>query len=108
MPRLRTTKKSRVSREGNLLSHVVHYAIERREADEILKQRTEQIIRHQAVLLELAKKDNSDFDQILKQMTEADARTLGVERVSIWFFNEERSEILCRDLYRLKEGIHES
>jgi len=83
-------------------------ALERRKNEEALKKRTEQIIRHQVALLELAKTNYSDMDSALNKATEVDARTMGVERVSIWFFNEDHSEIVCRDLYRINKDFHEN
>ena len=82
--------------------------MERKRAEETLGKRTEQVLRYQRVLLKLAKMDNSDLDSALKKITEADAKTLGVERVSVWHYSEDRSEIICKDLYKLSENIHES
>jgi two-component sensor histidine kinase len=82
-------------------------ALERRKTEEALKTRTEQIIRHQEALLELAKMEYPDMDSGLKKITEMDARTMGVERVSIWFFTDNRSEIYCRDLYRADSHSHD-
>jgi len=82
--------------------------MERKRAEETLRKRTEQVLRYQRVLLKLAKMDNSDLHSALKKITEADAKTLGVERVSVWHYSEDRSEIICKDLYKLSENIHES
>jgi diguanylate cyclase (GGDEF)-like protein/PAS domain S-box-containing protein len=81
---------------------------ERKRIEESIRNRTEQIIRHQNALLRLAKVDNSVIDLAFKQITEVDAETLGVERVSIWRFNKGRSEIVCEDLYKLSQGVHEN
>jgi diguanylate cyclase (GGDEF)-like protein/PAS domain S-box-containing protein len=80
---------------------------ERKQAQEALRKRTERVIRHQAALLQLAKMDNSNLQAALKSITEMDSRTLGVERVSVWCFNEDRSEIICKDLYKMSETLHE-
>ncbi len=64
-------------------------------------------IAYHKALLELAKIEMGDLREALKRFTEVDAKTLGVERVSIWLFNEDQSEIVCKDLYRLSENIHE-
>lgn len=79
---------------------------EQKKADETLRKRKEQIILFQNALLELAKMDLSDLDSSLREITEADAKTIGVERVSIWFYNEDLSEIICQTLYKMSEGIH--
>ncbi len=80
---------------------------ERKRAEEILQKRTEQNICYQAALLKLTKMDNSDWLAAQKRITEEDAKTLEVERVSIWLFNEDRSEIVCEDLYRSSRNDHE-
>ncbi len=80
---------------------------ERKRAAEALQKRTEQNIRYQAALLKLARMDNSDLLAAQKRITEEDAKMLGVERVSIWLFNEDRSEIVCEDLYRSSRKDHE-
>jgi PAS domain S-box-containing protein len=80
---------------------------DRKHLDDELIKRTERIIKYQAALLGLAKMDNLDLDSTLERVTEVDSRTLSVERVSVWFFNEDHSEIICEDLYKLSENIHE-
>ncbi|MBI2485738.1 MAG: PAS domain S-box protein [Deltaproteobacteria bacterium] len=80
---------------------------ERKCTEQALRKRTEQIVRHQTALLELAKMDNSYLDKALKKITETDAKTLGVERVGVWLFNEDRSEIICKEFYKLSENSHE-
>lgn len=93
--------------DHKLLSGLIRYTMEQKEAEEALKKRTERIIRYQAVLLDLAKRvDNATLDLTLQEFLEADARTLEVERVSIWLFNEDRSEIICKDLYAFSAHVH--
>jgi signal transduction histidine kinase len=75
--------------------------------EEEWKKRTDQLLLFQAVLFELAKIDPSDFQLALQRITELDANTLDVERVSVWFFNEERSEIVCENLFQRSKGSHE-
>ena len=81
---------------------------QRKQLEEELRKRTEQTIRYQTTLLELAKMDNSNLDSTLKRITEVDSRTLDVERVSVWLFNEGRSEIICENLYKLNGNFHEN
>ncbi len=53
------------------------------------------------VLLDLAislRHPDPDFNDALKQITEATARYLAVERASVWFFNTDNSELVCVDL----------
>src|SRR3972149_11672310 len=81
---------------------------QRKRLEEEPRKRTEQTIRYQTTLLELAKMDNSNLDSTLKKITEVDSRTLDVERVSVWLFNEDRSEIICEHLYKLNENFREN
>jgi PAS domain S-box-containing protein len=78
-----------------------------KQEDKEIQNRADQVIRYQAALLELAKMSFSDLDSNLRRTTEIDAHTLGVDRVSIWFFNPEHTEITCRDLYSRAESVHD-
>jgi PAS domain S-box-containing protein len=80
----------------------------RKRAEESLQKKAQQTIRHQKALLELAQMDLSDLDEAIKKITQVDAVTLEVERVGVWFFNEEESEIICADLYLSGKKIHQS
>ncbi len=71
------------------------------------KERSSRVIRHQSALLDLAKTESPDWESGCKKITEVDAKTLGVERVSIWLYNEDRSAIICKNLYKLSETSHE-
>lgn len=42
------------------------------------------------------------------QITEIAAAALGVERVGIWLFNEDRTRIVCRDLYERGGNRHQN
>ncbi len=61
----------------------------------------------QEALLALARLEKSDLSAALRVITELDARALGVERCSVWLFTEDRSEIVCHDLYLLAEDEHQ-
>ncbi|MFQ6083496.1 MAG: PAS domain S-box protein, partial [Candidatus Aminicenantia bacterium] len=101
-----TTRLIRYGGESAILGTVTDIT-EHKRAGEALRKRTEQVINYQTALLELAKMDNSDLGSALKRINEVDSKTLGVERASVWFFNEDRSEIICEDLYKLSENFHE-
>lgn len=60
------------------------------------------------VLFDLAKAGEVDREAALLRIAEADARMLGVERVSIWLFSPDRSEIVCETLYSLSGGVQEA
>ena len=65
-------------------------------------------IARQNVLLELYREDISDLEKTLKRLTETCSKTLDVDRVSVWFFNREKTCIHCSDLYSLQDDCHES
>jgi len=92
---------------------VVHYEgslldiTRQKQEEKEIQNRADQVIRHQAALLELAKMNFQDLDSAFRKTTEIDARTLGVDRVSVWFFNPERTEITCHDLFSRPESVHD-
>ncbi|MHA2620730.1 MAG: PAS domain S-box protein [bacterium JZ-2024 1] len=55
----------------------------------------------------LGQVDLSNPDAALQQITELDSRALGVERVSIWLFSEDRTRLECKDMFVLSRGVHE-
>lgn len=66
---------------------------------------------HYHVLMRLAKSKawgQGDLDAALREVTEAAAHTLGVERVNIWLFDERRSQIRCIEHYERTHGVHSS
>jgi len=79
----------------------------RKKAEQALKQRTERIIRHQSTLLRLGKMAKNDLAFTLNVTTEEDAKTLHVNRASVWFFNKDRTHLICEDLYKLSDNTHE-
>jgi len=71
------------------------------------RKRTEQIIRQQTALLEFAKMNGSSLDATLNWITAVDSKTLGLERVRVWFFSGYCSEIICENLRKLSGNSHE-
>jgi PAS domain S-box-containing protein len=72
---------------------------ERQRAEAILQRRAEQAARFQEALMELARFRSEDLESALEKVVQVDSRTLGVERVSVWLFNEDGSELVCRTLH---------
>lgn len=56
------------------------------------------------VILELARLVGEDLEISLKKITELASKTLQVERVSIWSFNEDNSAVVCENQYTLNKG----
>ncbi len=53
-------------------------------------------------------KDDAALTTAIERLTEVAARTLDVDRVSIWRYNGPRTGIRCLDLYERAEGRHSS
>jgi PAS domain S-box-containing protein len=87
--------------EGSLLD-----IARQKQDEEAVQNRSNQVIRHQAALLELAKLEFSDLDSALKTITEIQAWTLDVDRVSVWLFNPEHTAIICHDLFQKTQNTH--
>ena len=60
------------------------------------------------VILKLANLVGKDFKKSLQNITKLSAVTLDVERVSVWSFNKDKSEIFCEKLYILNKNSHET
>ncbi len=74
-----------------------------------LRIRHERLLEQQAALSALTKGEilqSEDPGQIFRLLTETAARSLGVERVSLWRYSEDRTAIRCVDLYQLGPDRH--
>jgi|GEM_PF-717155 len=80
---------------------------ERKKAEELEHQRTDQIILNKAALLELTTMHPEELEAFYKIITIICSQVLGVERVSIWMFDNLHNEIICEALYILSKHIHE-
>lgn len=58
------------------------------------------------VLVELARSAGGDLPGALREITATAARALGVERVSVWFYTDDRAAIVCADLFELTPARH--
>jgi diguanylate cyclase (GGDEF)-like protein/PAS domain S-box-containing protein len=72
----------------------------RKKTEKDISNRNNQLISNQKVLFELAKIDFSRLDTPFDQILEADAKQLKVARVSVWFYNKDRTELICQSLYQ--------
>jgi PAS domain S-box-containing protein len=78
--------------------------IRRQKTEEISQQRFDQTKRYDAALMSLMRRKQSDLDIDLQTITAADADALDVDRVGVWLFNEDRSAIICQNLYERNKG----
>ena len=78
-------------------------------AEEALRESAEVLREQNQVLLQLAKAPGDptiDLGEVLRRIIEAAARTLGVDRASVWHYDEDRTKIICLDLYEMSAGHH--
>ncbi|MBC7081335.1 MAG: PAS domain S-box protein [Thermoplasmatales archaeon] len=62
---------------------------------------------YKKALLELFKTSFKDFDSAIRKINETVSKTMNVERVSLWFYDEQKRELSCHDLYTLSKNSHE-
>ncbi len=80
-----------------------------RRNEEDKRARVSRIQRQQSALVALASHEalvRGDRDGAFRAITEASVGALQVERVSIWMLNDDRSELLCVDLYESSTEEH--
>lgn len=80
---------------------------ERVKTERNLASRADRIMRCHKCLLKLSRVDFTDLGSKIREITEADAEAMQVERASVWFFNDARTSVACEDLFKRKEGTHE-
>jgi hypothetical protein len=71
----------------------------------------EQLRRYLSVAAELFSQRSlftGDLQATVRRITEAACSTLDIERVSVWFLDEERSKIVCADLFQRTNAEHSS
>jgi len=69
------------------------------KAKKVLEENAKKSNQKKKVILELAGLVGEDFTTSLGKITKLSAETLNVERVSVWSFNDDKSEIYCEKLY---------
>lgn len=75
---------------------------DQKRAEEALRERDERLQKQNAVLLTLVSRGSlfqADLQQAIKEITEASSDLIGTERVSVWLFSEDFSDLRCLDLF---------
>ena len=83
---------------------VNQYKVIELQAEE--KQRIALNERYQKALLKWSNINFENTDNSIRELTEISAATLDVSRVSFWLFNEDRTAIVCKDLFTLEDNTH--
>ena len=84
---------------------------QRRRAEEELRQAGDRLRQQQAALVSLTRSSilaGPDLGASFRQLVEVAARTIHVDRVSIWRFTADRRAIRCDSLYELSANRHTS
>src|SRR5262245_44340120 len=79
--------------------------MDREQDDAVLRARTQQ-----AAIFELLKTGipTAGTEEAFRKLTETAARTLGVRRVSVWLFGDDRTILRLADLFDLESERHSS
>lgn len=98
-----------IEEEGKAIGVVITFLdiTERKQEEELEDMRTEQKLLNKEALLHLMKTNMQDPEELWKLMTLMGSQILGVDRVSIWFIKNMRSEFICEALYILTKHSHE-
>jgi len=72
---------------------------ERKQREENLRHQQEKILQNKNTLLSLAKENYTSKTDAFNKIVTTSAEQLHVSRVSIWFFNNEKSTLSCAALY---------
>ncbi len=100
-----------IVREGHTAGAVLVFrdVTDRKQLEAARRQTENQLRRQQQTLLELTRStiiQSGMLEPALREITRGTASTLAVERVSVWFVNEEYRAIQCRDLYVASTDAH--
>jgi PAS domain S-box-containing protein len=93
----------------NYYQWVVRDISERKRAEDLRRAEEDRYLRQRNALISLSASKSLETDDLVtafRRITEVDAKTLGVARVSIWRYNRERTAIQCVDLYELEADRH--
>lgn len=83
----------------------------RKAAEESLLAMSHRLERQNSALAEQARNPvlrGDDLTQAYHAITEVAAKTLGVSRASVWFYDEDRSNLRCSDLFERPISAHSS
>ncbi len=79
---------------------------EKVSAEEEQRKRVARMKQYQMALMDWAKVDYIDYIEAIYKVVELTAKTLGVERASVWLFSNELETLVCEGLYVSTEKRH--
>jgi len=113
LQKLNETLETRVKERTEALEEVnvqfLEEIVERNRVEKTLRTSEQRLRRQSNALLELTKhrtRTGGDLHLAIREISEVAARTLEVERSSVWFYNEARTAIFCFNLYEQTSDRH--
>ncbi|HET6245197.1 MAG: PAS domain S-box protein [Bacteroidetes bacterium] len=98
---------ARIYPHKNGLSIYFNEITDRKKAELNEKERNEKSIRFQSALLEISRIKYKSMDETFREILKIDAKEIETDRVSIWLFNKEKTEIICILLYSKEKDVFE-
>ena len=83
---------------------------QRKQAEADLQRRENSLRKQSQTLVQLAKSktllQQGNLNVALREITEAAAKTLEVERISVWLYDQDNSKLECVNLYEFTKNYH--
>ena len=82
---------------------------QRQQVEKVLEESAIKLRNHNLVLIQLAQNQalyQGDLKLALKEITQAGAKNIGVERASVWLYDETGMDIHCLDLFEQSRNQH--
>lgn len=98
--------QNQLKEQNSLLQQEIR---DRQQAENQLRQQARQLSHQNSLLIELAKNKilyQGNLELAFQKITEVTARTLEVERVGIWLYNQQKTHIECLDLFQQSHCQH--
>ncbi len=92
-----------------IMGATITHTIYRKQYEENLRERRIHFERQKAALLELTSgplPEEEDLNVVLRTITEIATKTLDIERASIWKYDSDTENLLCKDLYERSSHTH--
>tara|TARA_R110001599_G_scaffold353880_1_gene601942 strand:+ start:49492 stop:51192 length:1701 start_codon:yes stop_codon:yes gene_type:complete len=81
----------------------MHDITQQKKAEQELIENNEHRLHKQKILSDLAKTNFSNLESAFAEIVEKDAQVLKIDRVSIWLFDNDETELICHGLYSEKK-----
>jgi len=82
---------------------------DQKRAEEALRARHQTTMRLHEVVAKLTVSPSlieGNLKEFASELNESVAEALNIERISVWLFNSDQSELICTDLFQLSKNLH--